>query len=142
MNANLLRDLMPMVFLAGILAGAFGIGGGIVINPVLLNYGFRQEKAFAIASVIIVFTSMTTSTQFLIAGAFNLEYASYVMLISIAGSYIGNTTFKNWINKLNRPSLLIWILAGLLLLSGVLLFITGISNIIQKGGIFRFGVPC
>ena len=38
-NSHLFRRLMPNTFISGVLAGTLGIGGGLVINPVLLKEG-------------------------------------------------------------------------------------------------------
>lgn len=140
--ARIFGKLLFTVFYSGILAGSLGLGGGLVINPVLLSEGFRPEKASAVSALIVLFTAMTTSTQFLIAGAFDFGYAFYIMITSIAGSYLGNIFLKKLVKKYNKPSLFIWILAGLLLTSGVVLGITGTIRLAQQENLFRFGSPC
>lgn len=41
-----------MALLAGILGGVFGIGGGMLINPLLLQVGIAPEVSFITASSV------------------------------------------------------------------------------------------
>lgn len=61
-NSHLFRRLMPNTFISGVLAGTLGIGGGLVINPVLLKEGLDPQIAAGVSSVVVLFTSMSTTT--------------------------------------------------------------------------------
>lgn len=64
------------------------------------------------------------------------------MCISIIGSFIGNVYLKIIVKKYDKPSILIWILAILLLTSGVVLLLTGLGKIFTESNLFKFGYPC
>ena len=66
-----------------------GIGGGLIINPLLLEMGYFPMVASALSAFVVLFTSASTSTQFLILGAFDLKNAVYVAFLSTTGSIIG-----------------------------------------------------
>jgi uncharacterized membrane protein YfcA len=46
-----------MALLAGILGGVFGIGGGMLISPLLLHVGIAPEVTSNSISIIILFSS-------------------------------------------------------------------------------------
>lgn len=49
-------------FFGGILAGSLGLGGGLIINPILLNEGLIPEMAAAASMMVVFFASLSTST--------------------------------------------------------------------------------
>lgn len=53
---------MANTLIAGILAGTLGIGGGLVINPILLKEGLRPQIAAGVSSLVVLFTSLSTTT--------------------------------------------------------------------------------
>lgn len=112
-------------YLSGILAGTIGIGGGLVINPVLLKAGIKPRIAAAVSSVVVLFTSLSTTSQFIIAGAINVKFAIFIIFASACGSMVGNFLFKEIMKKYNKPSLIVWILFFLLAASGIILPILG-----------------
>lgn len=124
-NSHLFRRLMPNSFIAGVLAGSLGIGGGLVINPILLKEGLAPSVAAGVSSVIVLFTSLSTTTQYIIVGAFDLWFAFYIIIASGIGAIIGNSVLKKLLRKYNKPSILVWILASLLIASGIVLPIIG-----------------
>lgn len=67
--------LLFLSYLAGIGAGTLGIGGGMIINPILLSMGFLTEVAAGVAGFSVLFTSSSTTSQFAIAGAININQA-------------------------------------------------------------------
>lgn len=57
-----MEDLFFNSYFSGVLAGALGIGGGLVINPVLLKEGIPPQIAAAISSCVVLATSLSTTT--------------------------------------------------------------------------------
>lgn len=79
-----------------------------------------------------MFTSLSTTTQYIIVGAFDIHFAIYIVIASGIGAIIGNKVLKSILRKYNKPSLLIWILASLLIASGIVLPIVGTMKITQQ----------
>jgi uncharacterized membrane protein YfcA len=67
--------LLILSYASGVGAGTLGIGGGMIINPVLLSMGFLTEVAAAVAGFSVLFTSSSTTSQFAIAGAIDIKQA-------------------------------------------------------------------
>lgn len=139
---TLLYKLFINTYVAGILAGTLGIGGGMVINPVLLKEKFSPEVSAAVSGFVVFFTSLSTTTQFIIAGAFDLEFAFFIFIFSGIGSFIGNVVFKRVLKYYNKPSILVWVLFLLLGLSACILPPVGAFKIAQQDNAFVFGTPC
>jgi uncharacterized membrane protein YfcA len=136
------KVLLVKSYFAGIMAGSLGMGGGVIINPVLIKMGYRPEIAAAISGFVVLFTSSSTTSQFLVAGAFDFRNALTILIVSGIGSFLGSFYINRVIGKYNRPSLLIWILFALLVLSGMTLAPIGFMQIMKQNHIFQFNSPC
>ncbi|CAM9510084.1 unnamed protein product [Ectocarpus sp. 6 AP-2014] len=55
-------------FFAGFFAGLFGVGGGIVKGPLMLEMGVHPMVASATSAVMILYTSFTATTSFMVFG--------------------------------------------------------------------------
>lgn len=53
-------------FISGVMAGLLGIGGGLIIGPLLLELGLHPIVSTATSNFMVLFTSSSTSIQFII----------------------------------------------------------------------------
>lgn len=130
-------------YLTGTAAGTLGIGGGMILGPFMLAMDMDPQISTALSGFTVLFTSLSTSTQFLIAGAFRLDQAWFFMVSSLIGSIIGAILLSALIAHYKKPSLLIWIIFGILVIAAFVLPIQMISNMFSaKKGLFSFGSFC
>jgi len=76
------RKILIMSYFTGIAAGALGIGGGMILGPFMLALGMEPAIATALSGFTVLFTSSSTTSQFIIAGAIHVEHAAWFMLFS------------------------------------------------------------
>ena len=96
------NELLIKAYFSGILSGMLGIGGGLIINPLLLEMGYVPLVASALSAFVVLFTSASTSTQFLILGAFDMKNAVFVAFLSMTGSLIGCLFLRAIMTKYKR----------------------------------------
>lgn len=53
-------------FLSGLMAGLLGIGGGLILGPLLLELGLHPVVSTATSNFLVLFTSSSTSIQFIL----------------------------------------------------------------------------
>ncbi|WP_438853961.1 sulfite exporter TauE/SafE family protein [Agromyces sp. M3QZ16-3] len=76
----------------GLLSGLFGVGGGIVMVPLLiLLAGMDQRRASATSLAAIVPTALVGSIAYLVNGQVDLVAAALVALGGVVGGWIGAT---------------------------------------------------
>lgn len=79
-----------IVLLAGILAGLLGVGGGVVLVPLLyLVIGLPLTSARGTSSFLIGFSSAAAMTVYLLQGNIDLQIAPAVILGAIVGGKAG-----------------------------------------------------
>ena len=117
---------------AGLGAGMLGIGGGIVMNPVMLELGLLPEVSTASSSFMILFTSSIAIIQYLTADMVDVDYGIWVGCLAVVGSAIGVLVLKKLVTKYQRSSLLVLLLAVILAVAAIVIASYGIYDIIDK----------
>ena len=106
---------------AGLCAGMFGIGGGIVQVPLMLQLGVNPKVASATSSTMIMYTSFTAMTSFYVFGLLIEDYAAVCFVLGMAVTFVGQVGLTMLIKKLGRDSLIIFSVAAVVGLSAVLM---------------------
>jgi uncharacterized membrane protein YfcA len=89
-----LLRLIAIGLVGGVLSGAFGVGGGIVMVPLLTLVGFDQRRASAISLLAILPTSIAGSITYLVHGEVDVLAAVFVAIGAVVGSLIGSRLLK------------------------------------------------
>ena len=131
---------------SGFIAGTIGIGGGVVLGPLLLGLGIYPVVSTVTTNFLVLLTSSSTSLQFILYNMMNYEYAIISIAFSVAGSYIGTKIIHYYFKQTGRESLLIFALVLVIGSSALILPISSILstiNDVHRGiDVFRFRSPC
>jgi len=109
-----LRLYSFFTFVAGIVAGLIGIGGGMILGPLMLVMGINPQVSTATTATLILLTSSSVAVMFVLSGQVPWEYALYFFCICLCGAYIGKTRVDSYIKKTGMGSILIVILASII----------------------------
>ena len=112
--------LVAIGLAAGVFSAFFGVGGGIVVVPLLiLAVGLSEREATATSLAAIVITATAGVLVFSPRGEVDLGYAALVGLPAAAGALAGTA----WQQRV-RESILTYGFAVLLTVIGVVLLTT------------------
>jgi uncharacterized membrane protein YfcA len=117
--------------IGGGLASAVGLGGGIVFNPVLIGLGVPPQVAASTGMYMIMFSSFLNSLTFYLFGSLPVAYALWIGFWSAIGIAIFLAIVGAIIKKYKRPSVVVFILAGVILLSTIVVPIVNIKHLIH-----------
>lgn len=112
-----LRFYGAFTFVAGIVAGLIGIGGGMVLGPLMLVMGINPRVSTATTATMVVLTSSSVAVIFVTSGIVPWQYAALFFSICLFGSILGKSKIDGYVKKTGRPSLLILILAVIIALA-------------------------
>merc|ERR1712129_331859 len=126
---------------AGLLGGLLGIGGGMIVSPLLMELGVLPTVAAATSAMAVLITSSSATLQFMLLGYLNLDYTFYFMAIGIIGTFIGQTVVSYCIKMYGRKSLIVFSVAAIM---GGAVILMGIDGILQciNGISWLFESPC
>merc|ERR1719436_2351781 len=110
-----------MGVLTGLLAGLVGVGGGLVFSPFFLMMGVEPVIAVATSSTCVIFTSSSTTLQYLLTDRIILSLTAVYGLMNICASYAG-TAFVHFLQDsfATRKSYITAIVAAGVMLSALL----------------------
>ena len=112
-----LRFYAFFTFVAGIVAGLIGIGGGMVLGPLMLVMGIHPRVSSATTATMIVLTSSSVAVLFITAGLVPWEYAMFFFGVCFSGALVGKTYIDGYVKRTGKASLLIFLLATIIALA-------------------------
>lgn len=118
-------------FFAGFTAGLFGIGGGIVKGPLMLQMGVHPLVASGTCAVMIMFTSVAATTMFMAFGTLTWDYAWYLFIIGLLATVVGQFGVGYLVEKYKRASLVSLSIGAVVAISTVLMGLQAIFSLIE-----------
>ncbi|KAF8117703.1 hypothetical protein N665_0008s0057 [Sinapis alba] len=134
-----------MALLAGILGGVFGIGGGMLISPLLLQVGIAPEVTAATCSFMVLFSSTMSAIQYLLLGMEHTGTASLFAIVCFVASLVGLMVVQKVITQYGRASIIVFSVGIVMALSIVLMTSYGaldVWNDFVSGRYMGFKLPC
>lgn len=115
-------DLWKLLLLgvaAGFVGGGLGVGGGIVLVPMLVAVGLERHRAHATSLAAIVFIALAGAASLGVSGEVDLALGVTIGIGGIAGSMLGASVM----HRVSARSLtivfaLVLMIAGIRLISG------------------------
>ena len=101
-------------FCAGIIAGLIGIGGGMVLGPLMIMLGIDARVSTAVTASMVVLTSSSVAVMYVITGYIPVEYFFLYFSVCLVGAYIGKQKIDAYVKKTNSASTLVFILASII----------------------------
>merc|ERR1719199_1827333 len=80
-----------MGVITGALAGLVGIGGGLIFSPFFLFMGFEPAVAVATSSTCVIFTSSSTTMQYLLTDRIIMSLTVLYGTVNLVASYAGTS---------------------------------------------------
>lgn len=92
MDFQIILSLMVIGILAGILSGLVGVGGGVVMVPMLvLLLGFTQHQAQGTSlAVLVVPVTAVAVYNYYKGGYIDWRYAAVIAMFFVVGGYFGS----------------------------------------------------
>eukprot|EP01125_Pyxidicula_operculata_P001094 TRINITY_DN1099_c0_g2_i1.p1 TRINITY_DN1099_c0_g2~~TRINITY_DN1099_c0_g2_i1.p1 ORF type:complete len:379 (-),score=65.54 TRINITY_DN1099_c0_g2_i1:163-1299(-) len=114
---------------SGILASLLGIGGGMILTPMMLELKVNTQVTSATSTYMLFFTSLSSLIQFSVLGQVKWDYGVTLLIIGFFTSVIGQTGINYIVRKYKRQSYIIFCIITIIAGSAVLLIIVGGINL-------------
>jgi len=117
--------------LGGGLAGAVGLGGGVVFNPVLVGMGVHPAVVSSTGMYMILFSALINSLTFWLFGNLYVNFALWLGFWSGLGIFIFLSIVGAIIKKYQRPSIIVFFLGIVIALSSILVPIINSISLVR-----------
>ncbi|GMI77547.1 hypothetical protein like AT1G61740 [Hibiscus trionum] len=134
-----------MALMAGGLGGVFGIGGGMLISPLLLQVGVSPEVTAATCSFMVFFSSIMSAFQYLLLGMEQTGTALVFSVICFIASLLGLLVVQKVVKEFGRASIIVFSVGIVMAVSTVLMTSFGVLDIWEdyiSGSYMGFKLPC
>lgn len=130
-SSKVVKKILILGFGGGWAAGALGLGGGSIYNPVFLTLGVHPKVSGSSSMYLILFSTFNSSLVAYLNGILDLEYCAVLGVMSMIGAGIGMGITDWVIEKTGRASIIVWVLAFILILSAVVIPIMGTIELLD-----------
>uniref|UniRef100_A0A7S4R551 Membrane transporter protein n=1 Tax=Alexandrium monilatum TaxID=311494 RepID=A0A7S4R551_9DINO len=117
---------------AGIFAGLFGVGGGIVKGPLMLEMGVEPLVAAATAATMILFTTSAACVSFQVFGLLEPFYGAACFALGLVCTAAGQGVTNAWVKAARRQSPPVLSIGVVMTLSTVLVSLEAFEEFTQK----------
>lgn len=125
---NNIIKFITVASITGILSTYMGIGGGMLITPIMINVGMIPEVVVATSSISTFFSSSISIINYILAGKLLWNYGIVFSISSALGSVIGLCLSNYILKKYKRQSIIIFVVALILFTSIILLIVNVFTN--------------
>ena len=123
---------MTLGFFGGWVAGALGLGGGVIFNPLLLAMGVPPKVSSATGMYIITFSKIATCVIYLIYGLLQMDYALWIAMWSTIGAIAGLKGANYYMEKFGRQSIIVFCLTFIMIISSIGVPFFGVIDLKKK----------
>lgn len=145
-KGTVLKKVLGLGFGGGWVAGALGLGGGVIFNPLLMALGVPPKVSSATGMYMITFSKISTTVLYLVFDELYLDYGLWVGIWSSVGSIAGLAAANWYMKRFQRQSIIVFFLAAVLGLSVICVPFFSIRDLINKDAqgidIFSFKSLC
>ena len=120
--------------LMGFVSANVGIGGGLMITPLLLSYDFLPTVVSYTGMYLVFANKLVSTTVFLLSGSIPVNYMLFIGLFLVFGVLVAEFKISKFVKNSGRPSIISFIFVGIVLVSMCLVVYTGVSEILEKLG--------
>jgi len=117
---------------AGLMAGLFGVGGGIVKGPLMLEMGVPPAVSSATAAAMILYTSAAACLSYAVFGMLDMTYGPLFFILGLIFTGLGQTCVGRWVKKSERQSPIIFSIGTVLVLSSLLVSVNGAVRVLSQ----------
>lgn len=103
------------------MGGLLGIGGGMIVNPLLLTVGMIPQVTAGTCASMVFFSSSMSVVQFWLMGCVPLDYALSAAVLCAIFSSAGVTLVHRAIDKYNRASIIVFSVTAVMGVSSLLM---------------------
>lgn len=118
-------------FTAGLFAGMFGVGGGIVKGPLMLQMGVHPLVASNTVAVMIMFTSVAGTAMYIAFGTLVLDYGLALFVVGLLATAVGQFGVSYLVEKYRRVSLVSFSIGAVVALSTLLMGVQSIFSLMS-----------
>jgi uncharacterized membrane protein YfcA len=124
-----ITTVLILSFAVGVLSGIFGIGGGVLMTPILIFLGIPATYAVANVANTVLGISVSGATTHWYKKTLDYKMGFMIVIGGLAGAILGMQIFKYLRDIGNINSIIALLYVYLLVIIGTLIFVEGVKEV-------------
>lgn len=108
-------------FITGLVSPTVGLGGGMILNPILGNLGLDPKEASSTSNFMVISNSIASTILFLCSGQLNFSFTILLGIPCVICAFIGSFFILSYISRTKKSSFLLVIMLYIMISSLLLL---------------------
>ncbi|CEO97887.1 Membrane transporter protein [Plasmodiophora brassicae] len=135
-----------MSAMAGLLGGLVGIGGGMILGPLLIELKMPHQVVAATSAMAVFLTASSAIVLYATLGSLIVSYAVWYFFVGLLSTLAGQLVFIFLVRKYNRTSFIVIAIAVVIGAATCMMTVSGVLSTVQQAragqDFFTFSSPC
>ncbi|EEY57882.1 uncharacterized protein PITG_00469 [Phytophthora infestans T30-4] len=119
---------------AGIVAGMFGVGGGIITGPIMIELGIVPEVASSTTALMILYSSAAATAKFAVFKMVAWDWALFLCAVAFVVTSASQVVILGFVRRTGRQSIIVLCIATAVLIGGVIMTYQAIKITVEDAG--------
>jgi uncharacterized membrane protein YfcA len=105
--------LVKWSMVAGVVAAICGIGGGMIMGPILVGLKVPPPVSSATTATTLLVLSSSIAVVYVCRQYAPLDYSLYLCAMTTSGALTGKVVIGRWVKRTGKQSVIVWCLVGI-----------------------------
>ncbi|KAH7474533.1 Sulfite exporter TauE/SafE family protein 3 [Phytophthora ramorum] len=119
---------------AGIVAGMFGVGGGIITGPIMIELGIVPEVASSTTALMILYSSAAATAKFAVFKMIAWDWAALLCAVAFVVTSVSQVVILGFVRRTGRQSIIVLCIATAVLIGAVIMTYQAIKSTVDDAG--------
>ncbi|KAG7400038.1 hypothetical protein PHYBOEH_007106 [Phytophthora boehmeriae] len=116
---------------AGVVAGMFGVGGGIITGPIMIELGIVPEVASSTTALMILYSSAAATAKFAVFDMIAWDWAALLCAVAFVVTSAAQVVILSFVRRTGRQSIIVLCIGSAVAIGGVIMLYQAIKMTIE-----------
>ncbi|KAK1944997.1 Sulfite exporter TauE/SafE family protein 3 [Phytophthora citrophthora] len=119
---------------AGLIAGLFGVGGGLVTGPLMIEMGIVPEVASSTTALMVLYSSAAATAKFAVFNMIAWDWALLLSAVALVVTAVSQVVILGFVRRTGRQSVIVLCIGATICTGAVLMTYQAIKSTIKHAG--------
>ncbi|GMF43385.1 unnamed protein product [Phytophthora lilii] len=120
--------------LGGLVAGMFGVGGGIITGPIMIEMGIVPEVASSTMALMILYSSAAATAKYTVFNVIAWDWATLLCGVTFVVTSVAQVVILGFVRRSGRQSIIVLCISTAVVLGTILMTYQAVKTTIDDAG--------
>ncbi|KAG6597956.1 uncharacterized protein IUM83_07749 [Phytophthora cinnamomi] len=118
----------------GVVAGMFGVGGGVITGPIMIEMGIVPEVASSTMALMILYSSAAATAKYTVFNMIAWDWAAVLCAVTFAVTSAAQVVILGYVRRSGRQSIVVLCISAAVVIGTILMTYQAIKTTIDDAG--------